>query len=349
MDVDEALQRAKLDARLIPEDVADNPWFTLCEADLAQLCRECLPDDPLQFIFSIGTSVQAVILYPSRLVVMYGGMFNAFCRLASRVVSSGAFVKFEGGAEPTWSSKQCSAPAPVIHGLMPFMNWKEESGKWKAKTERHVLFMYLVLTLSRFVTLHEIGHVYHRHGKRFVTGGVDCCELDAANPGLLPIAQSIPNQARELLADNFAFLRLREIITREMQVKASEPACQLLKAKLLGDEYEVNRFLLHVTHLYFHMMDRQDWMYIDYREMTHPPAPFRQQNLYTLVFEYGFEGMSSSQTSKYLTETHQASEALVAVVHQQLPPFMLQGKLEQEGFAQLYELIHQVLPDWYRT
>ncbi|MDR0188982.1 hypothetical protein RCO22_08540 [Pseudomonas yamanorum] len=347
MDVDQILRSAGLDPRLIPEDLADNPWFELCVKDLSALCELSL-DEPLNFTFNVSPTVQARILYNSRLVVMYGGMFNAFCRLAAKIVSSGAFIEFEGGVEPDWLPEECLTADPVLPHLSTGMHWKLESVGWKDKPERQVLFMYLVLTLSRFVTLHEVGHVYHGHDRRFANSGDELCDVDAANPTVLPLEESIPSQAREILADDFAFKRLRQCMTRELQSKADTPAAKLLRAKLLGDESKITRFLLHVTHLYFHMMDRHDWMLVDYKKMTHPPAPFRQQSLYVLAQELGFEGMSAEETENYLAATHHASELLVAVVHQQLPPFAVYGIHEQEKFHELYEMIYGELPNWSR-
>lgn len=347
MNIDDALRQENLEPRLVPSDIADtNPWFLIMERDLSLLCQNALAA-PVNFTFNISHNIQACVLYRRNLVVMTAGMFNVLCRAASKIVASGAFIKFEGGVEPTWSPNVESSFKPIISDLSrTAFNWNLESEPWRKSGERQLLFFYLLQTLTRFVVLHELGHLAHNHGARFLEGGSSFVDVDLAQPDLLTREDGVASQARETIADNFAFIRLKQIQEKELFSKAETEAAKLLINKLLQDEQERVRFLLTTVYLYFHMMDRHDWCSVDIFRLTHPPAPFRLKNLFALTLETGVVNLSEDETGEMLMQHHYACNALVSVVYNHYPALDLFSEVGISRFNELFNALYEEYPKW---
>lgn len=347
LNIDDALRQERLEPRLVPSDIADtNPWFMIMERDLSLLCQNALPA-PVSFTFNISHSIQAWVLYRSNLVVMTAGMFNALCRAASKIVTSGAFINFEGGVEPTWSPNAESSFKPIISELSgTAFDWNLESEPWRKHGERQLLFFYILQTLTRFVVLHELGHVAHNHGARFQEGGSSLVDVDLAQPDLLTDEDGVASQAREIIADNFAFIRLKQIQEKELFSKAKTEAAELLINKLLQNEQERIRFLLTTVYLYFHMMDRHDWYSVDVFKLTHPPAPFRLKNLFALTLETGVANLSEDEIGEMLMQQHYACNALVSVAYNHYPTLDLFKEVGKPRFNELFNALYKERQKW---
>ncbi|MFS2201997.1 hypothetical protein ACCD00_26185 [Pseudomonas sp. Pseusp3] len=347
MNIDDALRQACLEPRLVSSDIADtNPWFLIVERDLSLLCQNALPT-PVNFTFNISRSIQACVLYRSNLVVMTAGMFNVLCRVASKIVTSGVFIEFEGGVEPTWTPNAEFAFSSVASDLSSTaFNWGVESKSWHKFGERQLIFFYILQTLTRFVVLHELGHVFHNHGARFQERGSSSVDVDLAQSELLTNEEGVASQAREIIADNFAFIRLKKIQERELASKAGAEATDLLVSKLLRGEQERVRFLLTTVYLYFHMMDRHDWYAVDIFRLTHPPAPFRLKNLFALTLETGVANLNEDEIGEMLMQHHYVCNALVSVVYNHYPTLDLFKEVSTPRFNRLFNALYEEYPKW---
>lgn len=347
MNIDEALRQERLDPRLVPSDIADtNPWFLIMERDLTLLCQNAL-SAPVSFTFNVSHSIQAGVLYRSNLVVMTAGMFNVLCRASSRVVTSGAFINFDGGVEPEWTPNAESSFKPIISDLSSTaFNWNIESEPWQKSGERQLLFFYILQTLTRFVVLHELGHVAHNHGARFQGGGSSFVDIYLAQPDLLSDEDGIASQAREIIADNFAFIRLKQIQDKELSFKAETEAAALLTNKLLQGEQERIRFLLTAVYLYFHIMDRHDWYSVDIFRLTHPPAPFRLKNLFALTLEKGIDNLSEDEIGEMLMQQFYVCNALSSVAYNHYPNLDLFKEVGTPRFNKLFNALYEEYPKW---
>ncbi|WP_155254726.1 M48 family metalloprotease [Pseudomonas corrugata] len=345
--IDDVLRQERLDMRLKPSDLAEvNPWFLPVERDLSLICQQILPK-PVSFTFSASPTIQACIVYRSNLVVMTAGMFNVLCRLASKIVSSGAFVVFEGGAEPTWTPNVDNNFKSVTSGLSSVaFDWNLESRAWKQSPERMAIFAYVLKTLSRFVVLHELGHAYHNHGIRFQAGVSNFIDVDMAEPELTTNESGVASQAREVIADNFAFNRLRKIQEMELARNVGEEATSLLVKKLLQGEQERVSFLLTMAYLYFHMMDRRDWHSQDVFKLTHPPSPFRLKHLFALTLENGIADLSEDEVGEILSLCHYGCNVLVSLVYNQYPLEDLFEEVSGPRFDKLFNELYKEYPKW---
>ncbi|WP_150803923.1 hypothetical protein [Pseudomonas fluorescens] len=347
MNIDDALRQERLEPRLVPSDIADiNPWFLIMERDLSSLCQQALPK-PVRFTFNVSHSIQACVFYRSNLVVMTAGMFNVLCRLASRIVTSGAFVAFEGGVEPIWTPSVENSFKSVTSDLSSIaFDWGVESKSWQKSGERQLIFFYILQTLTRFVILHELGHISHNHGARFQGGHSGFVDVDLAQPELLTNEEGVASQAREIIADNFAFIRLRELQERELAAKAGAEATDLLVKKLLPGEEERVGFLLTMAYVYFHMMDRHDWHSLDVFKLTHPPAPFRLKNLFALTLERGIVNLAEDEVGELLVRYHYGCNALVSVVYNHYPLVSLFEEVSAPRFDKLFNALYEEYPKW---
>lgn len=347
LNIDEVLRQVGLDLELVPLDIAKtNPWFLPIERDLSLICQQALPN-PVRFTFSTSRSIQACVIYKSNLVVMTAGMFNELCRLASKIVSSGAFVEFEGGIEPTWTPSVDNSFKPVTSGLSSVtFDWDLESKAWRQFPERMTIFAYMLKTLCRFVVLHELGHVHHNHGIRRKERDSNFVEVDRAEPEPITTGIGVASQTREIIADNFAFIQLRGIQETELSRDAGGEATSLLSRKLLQREQERVSFLLTMAYVYSHMMDRRDWHSLDIFSLTHPPAPFRLKYLFALTLENGIADLSEDEVTETLALCHYGCNALISVVYNQYPLEDLFEEVSGARFDRLFNEIYEEYPKW---
>ncbi|MBH3459002.1 hypothetical protein [Pseudomonas putida] len=347
MNIDDILKQYDLDQRLDTFNVIEtNPWYWPLEQSLSRICQH-FSRTPARFTFIKNREVQAHALYQHNLVVMTTGMFDALCHVAAKVVSSGAFVDFEGGVSPKWS------PAPDFY--MPSIasdlsrkkfNWTLESIDRIESGERQALFFYLLQTLVNFVALHELGHIHHNHGARFLNQDFSHMDVDLAKPVLLTPQEGVEAQAREVVADHFAFLRMQNILEHDLKAKEDTELMMLFAKKVLQGEKEKTRFLLTIVYLYFHMMDRHDWHAVDAFRLTHPPAPFRLKFLFGSTLERGVSGFQEEDIAEMLGEQHYACNALVSLVYNHPPTLDMFQRVGEPHFNDLHEAIYLEIPKW---
>ncbi len=347
MKINDILRQYDLDTRLEPMDVVEkNPWYWPLEQSLSQICKN-LSRTPARFTFSKSREVQAYALYQHNLVVMTTGMFDVLCRVAAKVVTSGAFIDFEGGVDPNWN------PTPELHSSSIALdlsrtefNWKLESQDWIKSGERQVLFLYLLQTLANFVVLHELGHIHHNHGARFLTQNRSYMDVDLAESELLTPEEGIEAQAREVVADGFALWRMQNILEHDLSAKGHTDLMALLAKKLLQGEEEKTRFLLTIVYLYFHMMDRHDWHSVNAFRLTHPPAPFRLKFLFGSTLEKGMGGLQEKDIVDLLGKHHLACNALVSLVYNHYPTLDMFAKVGEPHFNDLHNAVYYEIPKW---
>lgn len=347
MTIDDILKMYDLGQRLESFDVVEeNPWYWPFEQSLSRICQH-FSRTPARFTFTKNREVQAHALYQHNLVVMTTGMFDVLCHVAAKVVSSGAFVDFEGGVNPNWNPGPDFYTSSIASNLSHTeFNWALESMDWIKSGERQALFFYLLQTLANFVVLHELGHIHHNHGIRFLNQDLSHMDVDLANPMLLTPQEGVEAQARQVVADHFAFLRMQSILEHHLSAKGDTDLMVLLAKKIFQGEKEKTRFLLTIVYLYFHMMDRHDWYAVDAFRLTHPPAPFRLKFLFGSSLEWGVSGLQEEEIAEMLGEQHYACNALVSLVYNHFPTLDMFERVGKPQFNALHEAIYHEIPKW---
>lgn len=340
MNIEEALQKAKLDIRLRGED-APHQWFKYAEIDANILCDQ--RDLKLNFTFNCDRRIQAYAVYESELVVVTAGLFDFLCRLTDRVVSKGLFRELGCAVTSTWTpsiERSDQTPRKLIQDI-PFIDGVSE---WKHDPERYALFFYLLLTLFRFVVFHEMGHFYHHHGKRSPNSSASM-DIDSAQPKLLPESEALDAQARELVADKFAMDMLTICTEVEIEGMKSTPFMAPLEKKLLNSKERRMHFLLQAAYIYFAATDRlPDSVPEESTRMSHPPAAFR---LVTLAAT-ATEKLDGEQAHSALAATI-VGDALIAVALDRQPDQKWLVRMQAPTLVEHYKNLHDRVDFWTKN
>jgi hypothetical protein len=345
---DDFVKHHKLDIRLYPENSPANPWIKVCTEEAEKLCHE-VTEIPVSFAFTASARIQAQALYEPRSVVMTWRLFNRLCHLSANLVSKGLYVKLGKQKPPVWTKDPSRAGRPMTSFIdLSSFNWRETSAAWSSDPERQWLFAYVLLTIFRFVVLHELGHIHYKHGLR--RGGHPVSlEVDAIHPTLYPEEDAIPSQARELVADEFAWRVLTKLQAIELELKANTVMGKGLISKLLQTDRDRIRFLLSTIYLYFYSSDRHDWLAINPIHLSHPPSPFRWYTIAAGFVEHGNFQIPADQAPGLFKDSFFEAASIVAVAYDQLPDMKWLDILSTDQYKKLYAVLYQEIPKWNMT
>ena len=337
MDIGKALRDANLDIQLHTAN-APHIWYGTMEQEAMCLCSHL--DESTYFTFNCASRIQAYAVYDSRLIVVTAGFFDFLCRLAGRIVASGLFSDVgQSQNQPNWNPdilRSERMPREIIQDE-PF---NVMAPPWQEDDERSGLFFYLLLTLFRFVILHEIGHLYYRHGDRLGDSRV-VMDIDSVEPRLLSEEDALDAQARELAADNFAMQMLLSIQESELERIARTKLVAPLGEKLLDTGQKRITFLLYVAYIFFAAMDRRPGASpSDAIRMSHPPAAFRLVTVVASIMRIAEESLGEEEARNTVRVAGFLGDALLAIaLDRELSPAWvarMQDKIFSEHYAKLY-------------
>nr|WP_314256768.1 hypothetical protein [uncultured Devosia sp.] len=302
------------------------------------------------FVFLDSDEMQAVAVQDEEINVVgvYLGMFSMLCRLATVVASSGVFPAMKGDIEPSWNpdvERSMRSPRKLLEERRPF-DWELESIGWKQAGERQMLFYVVLAILFRFVVFHEMGHIVNDHGRRRRIRTGDALLVDQPSPPLRDPGDAVPSQAREIIADGFAFLHTIKSFDDELSSGADFELAQIVRNQLAPDGPALIRFVVSVVFLYFRLSDRSDWLSSPIDCLTHPPAPFRMKALMALLFEEKPLGIDDATAAAIVSETTATGDALMSVMLHIFPQpdwiMQISTPAHDRHFGQIYEEI----PNW---
>ncbi|MGO6742105.1 hypothetical protein [Rhizobium ruizarguesonis] len=313
------------------------------------ICRAVPRPRECSFTFIESTGMQAVAVQDEiDIVGVYAGMFWMLCRLASSAATSGVFPAMVGGKEPEWKpdvNRSLRLPRDLLDEGKQF-NWEAESATWKEYPERQMLFLVILNVLFRFVVNHEVGHIWNDHGRRRLGKAASLC-IDSVEPSQITVDDPIAAQAREIIADSFAFKRTIEVLDRELELTAELKMTKIVREKLLPNRDEIASFVLIIVFLYFRVSDLSNWRGQARDTLTHPPAPFRAHALAAALLEHRHLGISEKSAGLAIQKASLGSAALMTVILGIYPDLHwlenVSGTQDKDHFQRIFEEI----PNWH--
>lgn len=345
MEMEEILAKYRQPRILVVRPDDQSGWMLPFEMQAKQLCGIVGAD----FVFLESPAMQAVAIQDERSVVgVYAGMFWMLCRLASVVARSGVFPAMKGDVEPEWNPeirRSLKTPRELLEETVPF-DWTMESIGWNQAGERQILF-YAVLALSyRFVVLHEAGHIVNDHQPRRRIHGADALLVDRPGPRMLDPEEAVRSQAREIIADGFAFLHTIETFNNELTNGSHLEMAQIIRERLTPDTPTLIRFTLTVIFLYFRLSDRLDWQSLPFQRFSHPPAPFRMKALFALLYEAKPLGIDEGGAASIIREAMASGDALMSVALNVFPQPDWIKQISTPAHDLHFERIYEQCPNW---
>ena len=334
----------RLDTRVVP----DNPWMSFMEVEARQVIATTAGSLGIDFAITESTEIQAAAIFGRQpMVLMTFGLADAMCRLANVLVSAGIFVDF-GDTEQSWSPNLENSVASVEDQLRgePF-RWHRAYVPWMSDGERQIVLAYLLVSMSRFVVLHEIGHIGYMHGRRTLgSTGMLTAIVDGDGADEAERRSAISSQAKEIAADGFAFNTHLRLQDAEFSGIDLEPMRQLLADKLTGTPRLRLRWTLLSAYLVFQLLDRRKWSIEMARLATHPPAPFRIKCLYAAALNLKRSDMSEDELVEEVSVARMLGSAVVGVGLKRFPNLFWLDQVGGEAFNEMFMELYAELHDW---
>ena len=333
----------RLDARGVP----DNPWISMMELDARIVMQAAARQIPIEFAMTESLKLQAVAIFSPPTILMTFGLADMMCRLAGAIVTAGVFVNF-GDANPNWAPRVENTEATVEGQLRPdrFV-WNPAYVPWMADEERQIIFCYLLLSLSRFVVLHEVAHIGLGHGRPL---GPSQEALDAIVDGKDPLegdrAAAVRSQAKEIAADSWALNALLDYQDAEFATDEPDLMRKILASKLMGTPRLRLRWSLLTAFLVFQILDRHVWTSETARLASHPPAPFRVKNLYATALELRRADLPYAELEEEVGVAQTMGSVIRDVGLNRLPNLRWVNQVDGPDFDSMFFEIYEQLPDW---
>lgn len=180
------------------------------------LCREYALG--VDFLFVDSQRRQAAALHDQKVVLVYRGMVDHLVNLASMLSVATPTPSSVENTNPPWHT----TPTSWLR-KSPF-DWENKAYWWLRSKDHKLLFDFYLKNLFRFIVLHELGHIYHKHGWRRKINSANDSGGEHVAPNIHTVLQSeellddsnrIATHAREIVADTFAFCELTNICRKE--------------------------------------------------------------------------------------------------------------------------------------
>ena len=301
----------------------------------------------MRFCFSADPEVQAYAIHNDQAIVITAGMFDLLCKLASSMVSRGMYPAVGTPSSTTWNP-EINNNLLSVRGLLAKSSFNWGNGpSWASDPDRLELFFQLLRTMARFVVLHEAGHLWHRHGERREEGYR--FEVDLISPKLLLSKQAVESQARELLADQFAFRLLLRGQHGEIQEPPANQSADNVRRALLSSPSAEITFGLVAIYFYFYAVDRLDWSVEDAHLYSHPPAPFRLKTLLADLIEFGALGMPPHECQSVISHATLVAGAAIATTFRRFPDLNWLALMEDRRLSNHFAQLYNEIPNWQRA
>lgn len=327
-----------------PDDATG--WMFPFAVEAEQICAAAGVD----FVFLESPVMQAVAVQDDcDIVGVNAGMFWMLCRLAALVARSGVFPAMKGEAQPSWEpepARSLRTPRELLDETVPF-DWQLESIGWKGDPDRQILF-YAVLSVSfRFVVLHELGHLMNDHGRRKAKWNPQPLLVDRPGPRLVESQEALRSQAREIVADGYAFLKTVDLFHQSLECADTQEVARIIRERLAPDAAALIRFVLSILFLYFRILDRSDWMRLPIDRLTHPPAPFRMKAIFGLLIDNRPLGIDKDTAIAIILQAKEAGDALMSVMLDIYPEPHWLGQISTLENDRHYERIYTECFNWF--
>lgn len=299
--IDAALQHVELPARRIIDPLAERDyWLRQAEHDGSGWAQGL----DLTFTFiTDDDSIQAYAIYHYKLIAMTTGCFNFICTLCDEVVGRGLFGKDSLLPAGGWKEDHTMAEQK-IRKILKGVSFAPEKAVWKGDKEREAVFLYLVLSLFRFILLHEMGHFAHDHGQRNRMVQLDMDAVGHQRP--LTPQEALDSQARELIADKFALDALERMLLADAEQLVAFNDIGPFIQRYLSNPFQQKVFALSIAYMFFIALD--GFVYIEPERMavmTHPISPFRVTTLVSIARTGAVSDEEAARLNEFLPTVDQ--------------------------------------------
>ena len=182
----------------------------------SRLCKLYAPR--VDFLFVDSQRRQAVAIHVQEVVLVYRGMVDYLLNLASMLSVVTSIPASVDNISTPWYAN----PTDWLR-ISPF-DRVNKSYWWLHSNHHKLLFNFYLKNLFRFIVLHELGHIHHKHGWRRKSTNPNDSGIEHVAPNVHEIYQRheslgdvnrIAKHAREIVADIFAFCELINICRKE--------------------------------------------------------------------------------------------------------------------------------------
>ena len=347
-DRQQLLAKNRMGMLLNPADVSStNPWFMVFIPNLNALVED-LSAGSMRFCISADSKVQACAIHDDQAIVLSAGMFDLLCKLASSIVSRGIYPALGTTRKSDWSP-DINNNLRSVRDILTASSFNEVlNPSWFNDSERLELFFQLLWSMVRFVVLHEVGHLWHQHGQRHKEG--HRFEIDnLGSKSLQEPKQALESQARELLADQFAFRSLLRIQHEEILHPPTRKSENTVRSALLSSPSEEISFGLLTTYFYFYAVDQYNWDIENTHLYSHPPAPFRLKALLCDLFEFGALGMSPNACQSVIVRANVIADAVISTTFQRFPDLNWMALMNDKRLLKHFTHLCDEIPNWRRV
>lgn len=322
---------------------AQNPFIGLFEYDGKMLCH-LVTNGEVEFHLINDPRRNAVAVYSTNSVGVFVGMLDVIFKLSAKIVDGGLFPHVGNVETTSWNPdihNTFESRESLLKSIEQFA-WSQDRLPWIKSMERQALFMFIANTLFRFIVFHELGHIYNDHGR--AKPKPDNFELDemSTDHGL----GNISSQAKESIADTFAFQLLVEYQRSHLEQQKDHPIGALLKEKLFQTDHDLVRFISQLIYVYFYMMETPNWLDTEPGSWSHPPAPFRLQTIYAALLEHSILSLTQKVIPDLLRQSIFLGSSTLAVIFNRYPDFNWLSILDQKKYRDHYKNIYMEMDNW---
>jgi len=332
----------ELDVMAVP----DNPWMPLLKFDALNIIGTHAPDYEVQFAITESFDVQALANYRPTVILVSGGMVDAIFRFSAQLVTAGVFISF-GDTEPKWDPS-VERSFKTIQDLIKSepVRWNPSFLPWIKDEERVQLFLFLALSLHRFVVLHELGHIVLGHGD--CKGSKNEPIVEVQHSDLRDRAAARQSQARELAADAYAINKMVSYFEAEYDRDQLDPMRALIKTKLMGSGRERLRMVLFVAYAFFQILDRRNWTLASAMLATHPPAPARVKSALAMALDMSINDASEEEVQQEVAVSSGLSQAIIGVGFNVYPDLDWLRRLDEAEYDTWMVSVLEDIPNYIR-
>ena len=288
--------------------------------------------------------LQAAAVHNPPTILVAGGLATRLCKLAAQLVTAGVFVAF-GSAKPEWRpEKDLGLSMVEKHLAANDFIWSSAYIPWINDAERQQLFAFLVSSLTRFIVLHELGHIQFgrsRANEKQLPMNIDGDATDEDER-----RNAIISQAKEVIADSYAFNAHLRLLNTEYESTDLDSMRDLLFAKMLPSPRMRLRATLLSAFLVFQLLDRHYWTIQSALLATHPPAPFRMKSLYAAALNLKLSELPEKEIIEEVSVASILGNAVLSVGFNFFPNFDWLKTIEGEAFDSQFNEIFARMQKW---
>ena len=342
--MDDELQSFGLGPRFDSRAFKTNPAISMIEYDLSRLLGGWPKAEGVQFAITENQTPRAVALLNKRYVVVTFGLLDQICKLAAAAITQGVFVAFRD-ASPQWRpSEYPPNRLDAQLGQQPF-HWDPEQLPWLVDFERQMIFVHMVISMSRFVFFHELGHIILGHGRSSSDPGFQVMQMADGPHEPVPLQTSLHElQAKELAADTYALDAILCLNEFEFEADREDEGGRLLQTHLLTRKTLRARWALMTCYFMFLLLDRYDHTPATVAMRSHPPTAFRLRYLFGHALVRNAFDLTETETADEVLNVIALSDAVVAIALDRPPEpqWLRQHSAEYDAlFMSLYALVPQ--------